>query len=191
MPKYASFDHTAPAPPPVIGYYDTDTFEYPTLPDAADLFEMTSEQWDARVAEPSVIDNGEIVVLPPPPPTPQQATDKELTTRKANGIAITCTTDSTIDATYALDDKTLAEIGSVARDVSSGLGFPLGLPTFSYPDINSQLHTFSETIFVDLYKSMRDLVSDLTTQAGVMAQGGTPVWPEQSATIPWVARAMK
>ena len=188
LPKYASFDHTQPAPQLVTGWYDTDAFEYPTLPATDDLFGVTDTQWGNRPLNPCVIDNGAIVELPPPPPTPAQQAQQELAARKANGIAITCTDDSSIDATYALDDLTLAQVGSVARDVSSGLGFPLGAPTFNYPDITSVPHTFNETQFVDLYKSMRDLVNDLTTQASVMAQGGTPVWPDQSATIPWVSR---
>ena len=180
MPKYASYDHTAPPPQLVTGYYDTDAIDYPALPDAADLFEMTEEQWAARVAEPCAIDNGEFVVLPPPPPT----SDQELGTRKAAGIAITCTSNPAIDATYALDDRSVAVIGSVARDVASGLDFPAGATTYDYPDLDGTPHTFNESQFVEFYKAARDLVNALTTQASIMAGGGTPAWPVQTATIP-------
>lgn len=180
MPQYASFDHTAPAPQLVTGYYDTDALEYPALPDAADLFEMTQQQWDERVLTPCVIDNGEIVALPPPPPT----SDQELGTRKANGIAITCTSNPEIDATYALDDRSVAVIGSVARDVAAGLDFPAGASTYDYADLDGTPHTFDEAQFVAFYKAARDLVNALTTQASIMAGGGEPVWPDQTATIP-------
>jgi hypothetical protein len=180
MPQYAHFDHTAAAPQPVLGWYDTDFAEYPDQPDAADLFEMTPEQWAARSLEPCAIDNGEIIVLPPPPLT----ADQELGTRKANGIAITCTSDATINATYALDDRTVATVGSIARDVASGLDFPAGATTYDQPDIDGVAHTFTEPQWIALYKAMRDLVSALGAQRDIMAGGGSPVWPPQTATIP-------
>lgn len=117
---------------------------------------------------------------PPPPPT----ADQELGTRKANGIAITCTSDATINATYALDDRTVATVGSIARDVASGLDFPAGATTYDQPDIDGVPHTFTEPQWIALYKAMRDMVSALAAQRDVMAGGGTPVWPDQSATIP-------
>lgn len=184
MPKFASFDHTAPPPQLITGYYDTDGIDYATMKDPADMFEMTEAQWAARVSDPSVIDNGEIVILPPPPPTPRQQADMELATRKAAGIAITCTSNAAIDATYALDDRSVALVGSIARDVASGLDFPAGATTFDYPDIDGTPHTFDETQFVAFYKALRDLTNVLVTQANVLADGGTPAWPVQAATIP-------
>jgi hypothetical protein len=187
MPKFVRFDPAATAPI-LAAWYDTDFAEYPNLPPANELREMTEPEWDARLETPFVTATGELVAAPEPVIPPEAAAANELLTRRAAGIAITCTSSSAINATYALDDLTLAQVGSVARDVSSGLGFPLGAPTFNYPDITSVPHTFNETQFVDLYKSMRDLVNDMTTQAAVMAQGGTPDWPDQSATIPWASR---
>lgn len=49
MPKFARFDHAAPSPSPVIGWYDTDAIEYPTLPDKADLLPMTEGEWAVRM----------------------------------------------------------------------------------------------------------------------------------------------
>lgn len=65
MPKYAQFDPSVPAPQPVIGWYDTDAFDYPNLPAAANLLELTQEQWDARLITPFV-KNGALVAAPVP-----------------------------------------------------------------------------------------------------------------------------
>lgn len=54
MAKYAHFDHTAPAPQPIRGWYDTDLIDYgDKLPPAADLLALSDSQWAARMPEPS------------------------------------------------------------------------------------------------------------------------------------------
>jgi hypothetical protein len=70
MPQYAAFDHTQPAPQPVIGWYDTDRFKYKSPPDAADLLELTPEQWSAHFAAPShwQVNDGVLEAIAPPVP---------------------------------------------------------------------------------------------------------------------------
>lgn len=182
MPKFIRFDPNGSAPI-MAAWYDTDFAEYPDLPPPAEMREMTDAEWDTRLDTPYVTSTGVLVAAPPLVIPPAAAAANELATCKGNGIAITCTSSAAINATYALDDLTMAQVGSVARDVSSGLGFPNDAPTFTYPDITSAPHTFNETQFIGLYKAMRNLVSTLTTQAAVLANGGTPVWPAQTATI--------
>lgn len=65
MPKYAQFDHTAPAPQPVVGWYDADSFTYPNLPAADDLLVLTQAQWDNRLNTPYV-SSGTLVAAPAP-----------------------------------------------------------------------------------------------------------------------------
>jgi hypothetical protein len=50
MPKFAQFDSTQTAITPVIGWYDTDEFDYPNLPAAANLYECTDAEWAERTA---------------------------------------------------------------------------------------------------------------------------------------------
>jgi len=67
--KYAQYDHTATSPQPVIGWYNTDDFEYPNMPPTEDLLGLTQAQWERRFDTPFVC-NGELVVAPAPvPPT--------------------------------------------------------------------------------------------------------------------------
>lgn len=65
----AHFDHTAPSPSRVRGWYDTDAFTYLNLPPAADLVEMTPTEWDARLTGIFGVQDGKVVpfVLPVQP----------------------------------------------------------------------------------------------------------------------------
>lgn len=100
------------------------------------------------------------------------------------GIIIICTSDRSLNATYAIDQGRVDTIGGVAHDATSGFGFPSDLPYFDYADIDGVSHRFDETHIVSFYKATRDLMHGLVTQAQIMADGGTPVWPSNEVTIP-------
>jgi hypothetical protein len=75
MPKFAYFDHTDPAPQRVRGWYDTDARDYPNLPNAANLLQLTDEQWANRMKDPSgfAVNNGVLIAKPTPkPPAPEK-----------------------------------------------------------------------------------------------------------------------
>ncbi len=119
------------------------------------------------------------VIPPPPPPT----ADELLAEAISQGIAITCTSNSALNATYALDPTTMEQIGSVARDFSSGLGLPGDIETFTYPDSTGQPRTFTGDQLTALYRKQRNLLTVLNTQAAIMGHGGSPSWPAQTAVI--------
>lgn len=69
MPRFALTDPAAPAPRDVLGWYDTDLFYYPTLPDG--LIPVPDETWERRLDRPQcVADDGTFVDAPEPPPAP-------------------------------------------------------------------------------------------------------------------------
>jgi hypothetical protein len=117
------------------------------------------------------------------PPTPAQQADAALEARIAAGFAITSTGGGWTE-TFALDQTTLDQIGSMARDCASGMGLPQGAATFSYPDINGNPGpALTPRNMIDVYKALRDYMAAATQQAAVMAAGGTPQWPAASKTI--------
>jgi hypothetical protein len=120
------------------------------------------------------------VATPPTPPTPDQV----LATKIVAGIAITCISNPALNETFALDDVTMNQIGPVARDAASGLGMPMNLPVFVYPNLAGEPCQFTETQIIALYKAQRDLLFQLNTQAAIMGHSGQPQWPDQKATIP-------
>lgn len=62
MPRYARFDPTEPEPRPVLGWYDTEAFDYTRLPPASQLLvvTMTTEEWDKRIGGRWVVDKGKL-----------------------------------------------------------------------------------------------------------------------------------
>lgn len=66
MPQYAYFDHTAAAPAPVLGWYDTDVAEHKNLPASADLLALTPAQWAARSTQRWAVSGGALVAYAAP-----------------------------------------------------------------------------------------------------------------------------
>ncbi len=187
MPRYVRYDHTATSPTPVLGWYDTDAFHEPSmLPPAADLLEVTDAQWAAwtgNFATSWEVSNGQLVPATPPPPTHAEQSADLLAAKLASGIAITSVSLPAVNGTYALDSVSVSQIYQIGLYASQFGTFPSGDMTQSYPDIASAQHVFSVPVFIAFLRAVAPLVSTLETQAGVMAQGGTPTWPAQTATI--------
>jgi len=190
MPKYAYFDHTAAPPQRVMGWFDTDVVTYPTMPDDADLVELTDEEWAGRLAGfwtivPGVGNGVLTSAEEAPPPTVPPTIDEVLAAKIADGIVITSLNDpDNLNCTMALDAQTMNEIGTVVLGVRSGMGFPGDLPVFVYPDLDGVPRTFNEDRIVALFRAQRDLLFALNTQAAIDRHGGTAAWPEQIGTIP-------
>lgn len=63
MARYANFDSSDAPPQVIIGWYDTDVFDYPHLPSASDLLEMTDTQWEQHFINPNgwTVVNGQLI----------------------------------------------------------------------------------------------------------------------------------
>jgi len=180
MPKYGSFNPSVPEPSPITGWYDTDFADYPNLPTT--LYEMNDDEWAARLNGFYAISGGQLVSYTPPTPPP--TADQVYAQKVADGITITSTSNSALNGTYPIDSASFAQTGAIARDASSGLGLPHDTATVAINDTDGNPHNFDEASVIALYKAERNLLSTLGTQRDVMAGGGEPVWPPQSATIP-------
>jgi hypothetical protein len=187
MSRFAYFDHTANPPCPVIQWYDTIAFSYSSLPDEADLFPLTDEEWNNHLITDSfwAIDNGVLVPfdLLVPPPSQQQLAAVALAEKILDGIGVASVSTPSINATYALDQISTAQIFQIGMYANQFAFFPSGGTTQMYPDILGIPHAFSVPLFIAFLQAVAPLVSDMNTQAGIMASGGTPVWPTQAATI--------
>lgn len=180
--QYAYFDSTTPSPSPVLGWYDTDALDYPNLPNEADLLVTTSDQWTARMTGRWAVSDGALVAytLPTSPVT----VDQMLAEKIAAGITITSTSTPALNAIYALGNVSTGQIFQIATWANGFGTFPSGQAEQPYPDATGAMHTFTVPQFIEFAKAVAPLVSNLTTQAGIMKADGTPVWPAQTATIP-------
>jgi hypothetical protein len=186
MTVYAYFDHTADSPSPVLGWFDTVAQHYPNLPDEADLLELTEGEKSARFDGGgwAVADGRHLVqYFPVPVLTLAQQADQALAERLAAGIVITSTSNPDLDATYALDPTSTAQIFQIGLYASQFGVFPSGGGVVMYPEIRSLPRLFTIQQFIAFLRAVAPLVSALETQAAIMRAGGQPSWPDQSATI--------
>lgn len=119
--------------------------------------------------------------VPPVPPPP--SADDVLAEKIAAGIAITSTANADLNATYALDGVSTSQIYQIGLFASRFNVFPSGTTTQMYPDMTGAPHAFTVPEFIAFLLAVAPLVSALTEQAAVMAHGGEPAWPAQTATI--------
>lgn len=118
----------------------------------------------------------------PPPSLPEQA-DTMLAAKLATGVALTSSGTPALNGTYALDAESTAQIYQIGLFAAQFGVFPSGGATQAYPDASGVPHTFSVAQFVAFLRAIAPLVSNLSTQAAMMGQGGTPVWPAQTAVV--------
>lgn len=114
--------------------------------------------------------------------TPPLSVDQVLADKIAAGISLTSTGNPALNATYALDEVSTAQIYQIGLFASQFDTFPGGAVQ-PYPDATGVPHVFTVAQFVAFLRVVAPLVSALTTQAQVMAHGGSPAWPSQTATI--------
>ena len=165
MPQYAQYDPSAPAPSPVIGWYNTDARKYPNLPPASDLVEVPADIWTAHYANTNgyAVSNGTLVAYTPPPPT------LTLTQQAANaatgGLTITLSGTMTLAATlFPTDTKTQKAIESMNAMARAGV-LPLGSTTYPMIDASGTWHHFTAAQYqavagaIAAYVSACDLIA--------------------------------
>lgn len=184
MPLYASFNPISD-PAPVTGWYDTDQRAYPSLPSLQNLLEVTADQWAASRANPTnwAVVNGAQLIAYTAPLSPANQAQMLLAINLAKGITITSTSLSAVNATYALDNTSTAQIFQIGTFTNSFGFFPNGFMEQAYPDVNGVPHLFTVPVFVAFLRAVAALVSNLQTQAAILTNGGTANWPPQTANI--------
>jgi len=121
---------------------------------------------------------------PAPPATPPPTASQLLAEKIAAGITLTSTETPALNATYALDDVSTAEIYRIGLYANQFSVFPSGSTTQAYPDKDGTPHSFGVAAFIAFLRQVAPLVSALQTQAAAMEHGDTPSWPPQTASIP-------
>lgn len=167
----------------LLGFYD-DTIHTPDqIPD--DAYPLSDENWLTWIdnQQNCQIIGGVFVYTSPPPPSNLSLSQAALAQKIALGVGITSTTAPFVDATYALDTASTGQIFQIGLYASQFGVFPGGTPTQYYPDLNGIPHSFPVNVFISFFQAVASLVSDLNTQQGIMALGGTPAWPAQIATV--------
>jgi hypothetical protein len=177
MARYAAFDHTLASPAPVIGWYPS---KYPNGPADADLLEVTEEQWDARLANPSgwAVSNGALVAYTPPPVVPTLAQEAEALV--AGGLAITSAGTPVLNATYPAGPATQQKLMGVQLALLATGGFPGGASTWPMVDVAGTWHGLSTAQFTAIAAATAAFVA----ACDLVIDGQSTTLPSASAAIP-------
>lgn len=110
---------------------------------------------------------------------PPETTAQKATALLAAGLTITSTGAPALNATYACDALSQADIVAIETSLNAGKGFPGGATTFNYPDVTGSMHAFTETDFSDFAAAVRDFVYACKS----VAAGASATLPSAAATI--------
>ena len=182
MPKYAKFDPSAPAPSPVIGWYNTDARAYPNLPPASELVEVPADIWTAHYANTNgyAVSGGALVAYTPPPPTltlAQQAANAAI-----SGLTIALSGSITLAPTlFPTDIKTQKAVESMNAMARAGV-LPLGSTTYPMIDVNEKWHHFTAS----QYQAVAGAIGAYVAACDLIAAGnplGVTVLPQNSVAL--------
>lgn len=178
MTKYANYDHTIATYSPVLGWYDTDVFEYPSLPPMEDMIEVTDpDVWTNRTNGQWCVQTEQIIPLV----TPSSTTPLQQSAIAAlyAGILLTSIGTGALNGTYDVSPLTQASINGVIAGIGAGIGLPGGSGTFNWPDTSGTQHAFSETNF----KNFATAVSGYTYTLNQIIGGAILTLPDFNITI--------
>jgi hypothetical protein len=182
MPKYAAFNPAVPAPSPVIGWYDTDTFTYKTLPDSSNLLAVTNAQWAARMANPSAwaVNNGALVAYTPPVPPP--TLEQQAASAAKAGLTVALSGSMTLAATlFPTDSTTQAKISAMADMAARGI-LPVGATGYPIKDSAGNWHTLTASAYQALAAAIGSYVAACILIADGNPLGATEL-PSNSVTL--------
>jgi hypothetical protein len=178
MTRYANYDHTVTPLSPVLGWYDTDVFYYPSLPPVEDLIIVTdSTTWNNRTTGQWGVQAGVIIpIVTPSPTTPLQ---QSAIAAIYAGIVLTSIGTGTLNGTYDVSPPSQTSISGVIAGIGAGIGLPGGGGTFNWFDTNGSPHAFSAVNF----KNFATAVSSYTYTLNQIIGGAILTLPDFNISI--------
>lgn len=101
----------------------------------------------------------------------------------SQGVAVTSTGMPSLKGTYALSDRAISQITTIATGIAAGKPLPGGGSTFNYPDISNTMHEFTETNFLNFGISIEGYVYNFEQALSTLLNGGAANLPSSSLTI--------
>jgi hypothetical protein len=74
----------------------------------------------------------------------------------ANGVAIQCASDATLNGTYAIDPQTQQRIAGIVEGITARNRLPGGGTTFPYRDTSNGQHNFDQAHFINFAQAIED-----------------------------------
>lgn len=129
-------------------------------------------------------DGANFVAPPVPEPTAAEQILTGYSALTTAGLSITSTGSPSISATYAVDEKSQANLSGIAATIGFLGEFPGGGSSFVYPDISSNPIVFSSVAdFRKFYSAYVSFVLQISQALAIKQAGGEIDWPSGSVAI--------
>ncbi len=99
------------------------------------------------------------------------------------GVVIVSTGTPELDATYAIDSASQANLTALSTGIAAGKPLPGGGETFNYPDITGTMHAFSAANFLNFAAEIEGYFYNFNQALPVLISGGSTSLPSNSLTI--------
>ena len=148
MPIYAWFNSQALQPSPVLGYYNTDLFSYPTLPPSQDLLIISPSQWTSVQQNLNgwAVENSQLV--PYEPPTNQTLSQQASEILGQETINLISTTYPMMNGYYTINPYYISMINSELISLLLTNTFTNGSTTIGWFDLSNAQHVMDQTQFI-------------------------------------------
>jgi hypothetical protein len=99
------------------------------------------------------------------------------------GVSVTSTGTPALNATYALDPGSQAQITSISTGVAAGKGLPGGGGTFNWPTTAGALVAFTSVNFLNFATAVEGFIYNFNQALITLTAGGVATLPSTSLTI--------
>jgi hypothetical protein len=176
MPRYANYDITNGPPYPVIGWYDTDYFDYDSLPD--NLLQITDIQWQTRLTNAWwAVEADQQTLVESSAPITTYSIIQQAVIAIGSGLYITLSGNLAMSSTlFPTDTDTQNKLTAVVTTVTAVGAFPGGLYYYPMKDSGGAWHSFT----VSQYLAVAGAISAYVSALYLIADGN----PFNSTSLP-------
>lgn len=163
-----------------------------TSPDGAymlaTLIKFVPPQGQSSTGDPSYTLSSTTVTetyatTPTPPLAPQEAAAVNYGSAIAAGIILTWSSSTTLNGTYAIDDRTMARLNSIWTVLLGNSAFPNNKTRQPWPLMSGAQVTFSAAQFRLFGTALSNYLAALDEARVAQAGGGNPTWPSSAVSV--------
>ncbi|HEY1441395.1 MAG TPA: hypothetical protein VGF65_11265 [Mycobacterium sp.] len=163
MPQYAQINPSDPDRH-VIGWYDTDLLDYPTLPPSEAMFQVTEAEWEGRMANTAgwaVDASGRLIEHAAQPLEPPTLADHAYMALN-QPATIECASMPELNANYSVTDEARTRMSSVVGLYNATGRLSRAGDSIEWVDVAGSVYTWPAAQFLNFVEAVTTYTHELT-----------------------------